>query len=114
MDRRKSLKVLALTVSSGVLLDACKPSDKKETISKAAKGDPEVSIDRMPAEAEHDKKLRDGKFFTDHEMATLAVLSDIIIPADSVSGSATDAGVPDFIEFMVKDKPELQVPMRGG
>jgi len=47
-------------------------------------------------------------------MATIGVLSDIIIPADEVSGSATDAKVPDFIEFMVKDKPELQTPMRGG
>ena len=47
-------------------------------------------------------------------MATLAVLADIIIPRDEVSGSATDARVADFIEFMVKDKPELQTPMRGG
>jgi hypothetical protein len=47
-------------------------------------------------------------------MATIAALSDMIIPKDDVSGSATDAGVPDFIEFMVKDKPELQTPMRGG
>jgi hypothetical protein len=42
------------------------------------------------------------------------VLSNIIVPADAVSGSATDAKVPDFIEFIVKDKPEHQVPLRGG
>jgi hypothetical protein len=42
------------------------------------------------------------------------VLSDIIIPRDEISGSATDAKVPDFIEFMAKDKPELQTPLRGG
>jgi hypothetical protein len=42
------------------------------------------------------------------------VLSDIIIPRDAVSGSATDAKVPEFIEFIVKDKPDLQTPMRGG
>jgi hypothetical protein len=47
-------------------------------------------------------------------MATIAVLSDIIIPKDDVSGSATDAKVPDFIEFIVKDMPQHQVPMRGG
>jgi hypothetical protein len=47
-------------------------------------------------------------------MATIAVLSDIIIPRDEVSGSATDAKVPAFIEFIVKDKPEFQTPMRGG
>jgi hypothetical protein len=42
------------------------------------------------------------------------VLSDIIIPKDAVSGSATDAKVPDFIEFIVKEKTEFQTPMRGG
>ena len=47
-------------------------------------------------------------------MATIAILADIIIPKDEVSGSATDAGVPDFIEFIVKDMPGHQVPMRGG
>jgi hypothetical protein len=38
----------------------------------------------------------------------------MIIPADETSGSANDAGVPDFIEFMMKDMPAYQVPMRGG
>jgi hypothetical protein len=38
----------------------------------------------------------------------------IIIPKDDVSGSATEAGVPDFIEFIVKDMPRHQTPMRGG
>ena len=47
-------------------------------------------------------------------MATITVLGDIIIPKDDVSGSASDAKVPEFIEFIVKDKPEQQVPMRGG
>jgi gluconate 2-dehydrogenase gamma chain len=114
MDRRKSLKVLALTFTSGVLLDACKPGDKKETLNSAAAGNPEVTIDRMAEEAEIDKKLKADQFFTQHEMATIAVLSDIIIPADEVSGSATDAKVPDFIEFIVKDKPDFKTPMRGG
>lgn len=47
-------------------------------------------------------------------MATIAILADIIIPKDEVSGSATDAKVPEFIEFIVKDMPDHQVPMRGG
>jgi hypothetical protein len=36
------------------------------------------------------------------------------MPKDKVSGSASDAKVPDFIEFIVKDMPEHQVPVRGG
>jgi hypothetical protein len=112
MDRRKSLKALALgTVSTGLLLDACKTADKKTTENAAV---PESTIDRTPEEKEAYKQLMAEKFFTPHEMATIAVLCDIIIPADEVSGSATDAKVPDFIEFIVKDKPQNQTPMRGG
>jgi hypothetical protein len=114
MDRRKSLKVLALgAVSGGLLLDACKQADTdKKTVPAAKEG--ELTYDRMEEEQKEHERLMSQKFFNEHEMATIAVLSDIIIPADEVSGSATDAGVPDFIEFMVKDKPDFQTPMRGG
>lgn len=47
-------------------------------------------------------------------MKTIQVLVDIIIPRDGRLGSATDAGVPEFIEFMAKDKPDMQTPLRGG
>ncbi len=68
----------------------------------------------MVEEKEHYDKVTSYTFFNDHEMATIAVMADIIIPKDDVSGSATDAKVPDFIEFIVKDFPEHQTPMRGG
>jgi gluconate 2-dehydrogenase gamma chain len=38
------------------------------------------------------------KTLTEHEWKTVRVLSDWIIPADERSGSATDAGVPEFID----------------
>lgn len=115
MDRRKSLKLMALgTASGGLLLDACKQADKKAAIDAHNAGDAKLTIDRTPAEAAYEEKLRAETFFTQHEMDTIAVLSNIIIPADAVSGSATDAKVPDFIAFIVKDKPEHQVPLRGG
>jgi hypothetical protein len=113
MDRRKSLKVMVLgTVSTGVLLDACKETDKKST----AKATPAAKkgIPRMAEEAAHYEDVISTTFFTPHEMQTITVLGDIIIPKDEISGSASDAKVPDFIEFIVKDKPEHQVPMRGG
>lgn len=117
MDRRKSLKALAVgSLSASVLLEGCKLMDKKEETKKilaeTAAGD--FTIDRMKEEAEHDKALLAQHFFTDHEMKTIAILADIIIPRDEVSGSATDAGVPAFIDFIVLDMPEHQVPMRGG
>ena len=54
------------------------------------------------------------KFFTAHEYATVLVLVDLIIPRDERSGSATDAGVPEFMDFMMVDQPRRQVAMRGG
>jgi len=53
-------------------------------------------------------------FFTPEEWRTVRVLADMIIPRDARSGSATDAGVPEFIDFTVDDRPHLRVPMRGG
>lgn len=115
MDRRESLKLIAWsTVSSSLILDACKTKDKQDDKAADAKANTASTVDRMAEEKELEEKLNAYKFFNEHEMATIAVLADIIIPRDEVSGSATDAKVPDFIEFMVKDKPELQTPMRGG
>ena len=69
----------------------------------------------MKEEIEHEKMLNaEPPFFTPEEMATITILGDIIIPRDAVSGSASDAKVPEFIGFIVKDMPEHQTPMRGG
>jgi hypothetical protein len=54
------------------------------------------------------------KFFTRREYATVLVLVDLIIPKDERSGSATDAGVPPFMDFMMTDQPARQTAMRGG
>lgn len=114
MKRRDSLKALALSgLSAGLLLEACKPDAANSGTDTSAPKGP-VKYDRFAEQAANDAALLSETFFTPEEMATIAVLSDIIIPADEVSGSATDVGVPDFIEFMAKDKPEFQVPLRGG
>lgn len=112
MNRRESLKAIGVTtLSAGVLLEACKQKPQEKTATEAGK---EENIDRQASEIERDKKLREETFFTAHEMATITVLGDIIIPKDDRSGSASDAGVPAFIEFIVKDMPDHQLPMRGG
>jgi gluconate 2-dehydrogenase gamma chain len=113
MDRRKSIKALVMgTVSASVLAAACKNADTK--IEAKAEPLPGTDYDRTPEELAQYQKLMADKFFTDDEMATISVLADIIIPKDEVSGSATEAGVPAFIEFIVKDMPYHQTPMRGG
>jgi gluconate 2-dehydrogenase gamma chain len=112
MDRRKYLKTLAVgSLTTGALLTSCTPEQKK---GKIEEGLTDAGPDRQPAELERYKKLTDEKFFTEHEMATITILVDIIIPKDDVSGSATDAKVPEFIEFIVKDMPNHKTPMRGG
>jgi gluconate 2-dehydrogenase gamma chain len=54
------------------------------------------------------------KFFTSHQWRTVRLLVDIVLPRDDRSGSATDAGVPEFMDFMMLDQPARQVAMRGG
>jgi hypothetical protein len=54
------------------------------------------------------------RFFTRHEYATVALLVDLVIPKDERSGSATDAAVPQFMDFMMVDQPARQTAMRGG
>ena len=54
------------------------------------------------------------KFFTATEFRLVRVLADIVIPKDERSGSATDAAVPEFMDFMMIDQPTRQVAMRGG
>lgn len=113
MNRRESLKALGITsLSAAVLVEACK--DKTNSKEAVATGASTNEADRLPNEIEREKALEKEKFFTPAELATITVLTDIIIPKDEKSGSASDAGVPAFIEFIVKDMPDHQVPMRGG
>jgi gluconate 2-dehydrogenase gamma chain len=44
------------------------------------------------------------KFFTRHEYQTVRVLVDYIIPRDERSGSATDAGVPQYMDFVLSEQ----------
>jgi hypothetical protein len=109
MKRRDSLKALTLGSLTGIGLltpeaKAATPADTPVVVPGG----------RTQAEAVRDAALMKQKFFNEHEMQTVRVLSDIIIPADSRSGSASQAKVPEFIEFMMKDEPSNQIPMRGG
>ena len=114
MDRRKSLKLIVTgAVAVPAVIAGCNTDGKKTVDAKV--NEPVFNLDRSPDELKYEKELlTKEKFFTDHEMATITILTDIIIPKDEISGSASDAKVPDFIEFIVKDMPSHQVPMKGG
>lgn len=53
-------------------------------------------------------------FFTEAEWRTVRLLADLVVPRDERSGSATDVGVPEFMDFMMIDKPRSQKWMRDG
>jgi hypothetical protein len=53
-------------------------------------------------------------FFTPHEWETVRLLADLVIPRDTRSGSATDALVPEFMDFIMMEYTGQQLPMRGG
>ncbi|MFN4958776.1 MAG: gluconate 2-dehydrogenase subunit 3 family protein, partial [Cyclobacteriaceae bacterium] len=87
MDRRKYLKTLAVgTISTGVLLESCKTETAPLPPPPPDPVKAQGGHDRQPNEVEHFKKITGEKFFDDHEMATLTVLVDIIIPRDEKSG----------------------------
>lgn len=118
MNRRESLKAIGIsTISTGVLLGACKTDSDKST-SKVIQGDDYGDADTTGLQEFEKERLKELNkkpvFFNDHEQLTLIALGDLIIPKDEVSGSASDAKVIDFIDFIVKDIPEHQVPLRGG
>lgn len=54
------------------------------------------------------------KFFTAAEFATIVALADMIIPKDARSGSASEAGAPEFVDHFVHMQEPRQVAMRGG
>lgn len=114
MNRRDSLKTLIIGGAGSGLLLSCKLDDHTDVSQlsdiKEKKFD---DYGRTPEEEAYDEKLLEEDFYTDEEMQTIAVLGDIIVPGDN-SVKASEAGVPEFIEFITKDMPYYKTPMRGG
>jgi len=54
------------------------------------------------------------KFFTPHEWRTARLLADLVIPRDERSGSATEAGAPEFMDYILSEYPDQQLGIRGG
>ncbi|HXW06782.1 MAG TPA: gluconate 2-dehydrogenase subunit 3 family protein [Vicinamibacterales bacterium] len=103
LNRRDALKVLGtVPVAAGVALTEAEAQHAHQQAQTARQTARRTGAAFKP------------KFFTQHEYATVRILADMIIPADERSGSASDAGVPEFMDFIMIDMPARQVPMRGG
>lgn len=113
MNRRETIKSLLLgSVATGLAVHGCAPKTVKEEVTTKVADLPYYG--RTPEEKERDREVLTSAFLNEHELSTIAVLCDIILPASDSFGSATDAKVPEFIEFIVKDLPSHQTPIRGG
>ena len=107
LSRRDALKVMGAAPLAG-MLDWSAPSVERATRFVATLHAEEAAVDGAPYTP---------KFYNAHEWRTVRMLSDIIIPKDDRSGSATDAKAPEFIDFMLADKETSEaskVSMRGG
>lgn len=116
MDRRKTIKTLLAGTLGGAVVagTACCKTENDATDITPAEAVEEGLYGRTPAELRRDEQIKAAVFLTDEELTTIAVLCDIILPATATAGSATEAAVPDFIAFIVKDLPDHQLPIRGG
>jgi gluconate 2-dehydrogenase gamma chain len=104
IDRRDLLKVLSVVPAAALL-----PAGAVKAAGTSMAGVPEHAT---AAAAPGPYK---PTTFDEHEYQTIEVLSDIIIPADERSGSATQAGVPEFIDQSLGFRGGNQLDaIRGG
>ena len=117
MNRRETLKSLFLAPLAGTVIasNGCGTiaSNNASRITWA-RLPTEYSYGRTDAEKLTDQRLFAETYFREHELVTIAVLCDIILPNNHPNGGALDAGLTDFVEFMVKDREQYKLPVRGG
>jgi hypothetical protein len=92
LSRREVLGLLGVALAAGAI--GCRP----ETLRKAA----QRATPYTPT------------FFTADEYATVTVLADLTLPADSRGPSAGEAGVPEFIDFVMTEEMDNRERMRTG
>ncbi len=95
VDRRSALKAMAAAAAVPVLGTFEIGEDQMLRAREAA----ETAV-----LAEMQGTQYTPKFFTRHEYQTVRTLVDYIIPRDERSGSATDAGVPQYMDFVLADQ----------
>lgn len=92
LSRREVLGLLGLALAAGAT--GCRP----ETIRRAA----QRATPYTPT------------FFTADEYAAVTVLSDLTLPADARGPSASEAGVPEFMDFVMAEEMDNRERMRTG
>jgi len=110
MKRRDSIKTIALSsLGASLFLESCY-NVSKEKISRSLT---KYEYGRTKEEKLYDEKLFNSKFFSDEELFTLDKICNLILPPNE-HGSIRDAEVVQLIEFMAKDIPSYQKPLKYG
>jgi hypothetical protein len=113
MNRRENLKLLFTgSIGTGLLLTGCSPEEQALPQNAVLAGGTKGY--RTKEERMRDQELLSETFFTDVERKKLTTMVDIIMPKDDESPAASEIGVVDFMEFMMKDQQYNQTRMRGG
>ncbi|MFP2996071.1 gluconate 2-dehydrogenase subunit 3 family protein [Spongiivirga sp. MCCC 1A20706] len=114
MDRRKSIQTIILGAGASALaFHGCKV-DGEKTAEELPAVEETKYFGRTPAELERLEKLKAEQVFNEHEMETIGVLSTVILPPKEPYGGPIEAEVPELVEFMAKDIPEMQNTLLGG
>ena len=99
-NRRQALQMLAAVPAAAALPSIVLP----DWIEKAAHAAQQALL---AGDFEPD-------FFTPQEWDVVRMLVELIIPADERFGGAIAAGVPEFMDFTMVDRPSMQSWMRDG
>jgi gluconate 2-dehydrogenase gamma chain len=101
VSRRNVLKSLTMGAAAGSVLRAI-PLQAAEYVHGVI-------------EAERARKIAYApKFFKPHPYKTLLTLCETILPADTDSGGAIEAGAPEFIDLLTSENPDYQMKLGGG
>jgi hypothetical protein len=99
LSRREALRNIAASVTLGAGLSA----DAAQQVHNHA-----------AAEKKKSTGVYKPKLFNEREYKTIGRLSELIIPADEVSGSALEAGAPEFIDLIGSHNEDLATQLLGG
>jgi gluconate 2-dehydrogenase gamma chain len=97
VSRRQALKSIAASVTLGGM-----PLEAAQHVHEHA------------AEVKKKTGVYKPKLFNADEYKTIARLTELILPADEVSGSALDAGGPEFIDIIASHNGEIGNLLLGG
>jgi gluconate 2-dehydrogenase gamma chain len=113
LSRRAALKVLGVVPLAGALVWQQQQQQGQQAPRQTHEAPNQPAADTKQAP----RAPRQNKFFTAREYRTVRVMADDVIPRDARSGSASDAGVPAFLDFNLsipEASIETRTAWRGG